>query len=525
MLVDFINVVPPALTTELVALAPYIYVARRIAEVVSWKSKWDESWLALAAWWAFCLLSEPMLKHWTHHPSRTRVSHGSRPITEKTLQSILADLTAIHALLPSITFPVSPPAPGVLLRMCLILYPPYLLITYFVPLQVCLGIAGTLVITHRAGWASHTRSSLARSAHLRWSYYRIYSIISGVPLPPPLTPNPPSYYTATSTNRDAADSSVQPSPSLRFLYTIYENQRWWMALDWTAALLPGERPSWCNDTQVPVPPPVVFTLPSTTTAYVSDGHGGRIRRTARWTWEEPEWRVVVRREGQEGAWRVERSPPQERDTDIGEDAAGTAVRMLRAARKRSGSGTAGPSFSGLGGSPERERNTERHADESFLETVEEEEPSTDADGWVYGDNKWESLSNKGGMGKYTRYRRWTRVAVLSEVIEPVGPGEFGVAHGTVDPTSPSTVTSPALSAFSLSPSSIGELENTSPLYEGEGIVEEKREGSEQSHEREPSARAQSPAQSQPQGGGSSGSSNRGTSLRQRLKAAVEGPSH
>ena len=27
-------------------------------------------------------------------------------------------------------------------------------------------------------------------------------------------------------------------------FTVFENQRWWVGLDWTHALLPGERASW-----------------------------------------------------------------------------------------------------------------------------------------------------------------------------------------------------------------------------------------------------------------------------------------
>ena len=57
---------------------------------------------------------------------------------------------------------------------------------------------------------------------------------------------------------------------------------------------------------------------------------------------------------------------------------------------------------------------------------------TDADGWIYGDNKWEAASAKGGMGKYTRYRRWTRIAVLEETVEVVGPGELGIVRDAVD---------------------------------------------------------------------------------------------
>ena len=30
---------------------------------------------------------------------------------------------------------------------------------------------------------------------------------------------------------------------------------------------------------------------------------------------------------------------------------------------------------------------------------EEEDPFTDVEGWIYGDNKWEGASCKGGIGK------------------------------------------------------------------------------------------------------------------------------
>jgi hypothetical protein len=60
--------------------------------------------------------------------------------------------------------------------------------------------------------------------------------------------------------------------------------------------------------------------------------------------------------------------------------------------------------------------------------LSDEEPMTDTDGWVYGDNKWEGQGSKGGIGKYTRYRRWTRVAVVQETVQIVGDGETGIQH-------------------------------------------------------------------------------------------------
>ncbi|KDR75400.1 hypothetical protein GALMADRAFT_30439, partial [Galerina marginata CBS 339.88] len=137
-------------------------------------------------------------------------------------------------------------------------------------------------------------------AWFRWSIYKTWAVLTGEPLPPPTVSFQPSVNSLTA---------VQ---SLRFLFTIYENQRWWMGLDWTAALLPGERPSWCSDSQHPLSPPNAFNLPENTTVYLSDEKGGRLRRTATWKWEEPEWRVVVHKDGS-GLSRVERPLPSLKD--------------------------------------------------------------------------------------------------------------------------------------------------------------------------------------------------------------------
>ena len=40
------------------------------------------------------------------------------------------------------------------------------------------------------------------------------------------------------------NKSKNKSKETLFRFEIYENQRWWMGLDWTHALLPGERPTW-----------------------------------------------------------------------------------------------------------------------------------------------------------------------------------------------------------------------------------------------------------------------------------------
>ena len=61
-LAEFLNTVPSPLVTILVGLRPYASHIRHGLEIVTWKSRWEESWLTLASWWAVCLLSEVALR-------------------------------------------------------------------------------------------------------------------------------------------------------------------------------------------------------------------------------------------------------------------------------------------------------------------------------------------------------------------------------------------------------------------------------------------------------------------------------
>lgn len=507
-LIEFVTTVPIPLASELVALAPYIQAIRHFAQIISWESSWEESWLALATWWAFCLLSEPTLKfflplavsfvlalrHWT---SSNHTSSAISPpvITDSTLHALVSDLATIRALLPSSPLVESPLPPSfVVLRVLAFIYLPYLILTSFVGLRICIALCGTLFMIHRAHWARHARASITRSAHIRWAFYRLCAFVSGVALPPPASPSPTEVSIKIRPASVLADDAPKPSPPLRFLFTVYENQRWWMGLDWTAALLPNERPSWCSSSLVPLSPPSVFPLPASTTAYVAVGKNGRARRVARWTWEEPEWRVIIRKEGQEGIWRVEKTPPRDKD---GPDES-TAARMLRAARGRDNLNT---SSSGPAELPER--IDEQHSSDPFLNSASEDEAVTDPEGWLYGDNKWEGASSKGGMGKYTRFRRWTRIAVLSETVELVGPGELGIVRDATEGSGYGTAMSsifgstgtPSISAISPTLSSFSELEMQSTVT----APESQKDGKD----------------------GKDGSSTRNM-LRQRLKAVVEG---
>jgi len=91
-------------------------------------------------------------------------------------------------------------------------------------------------------------------------------------------------------------------------------------------------------------------------------------------------------------------------------------------------GEAKPTSEQPGQATEEHEYFSQSEDEPRKVSPHENSTFTDADGWIFGDNKWENTSDKGGMGKYTRTRRWTRIAVLREESEEVGPGIMGVVR-------------------------------------------------------------------------------------------------
>ena len=100
----------------------------------------------------------------------------------------------------------------------------------------------------------------------------------------PLTMEPPLSVSLISAekSREHPRIELQISPEDifmtavgRFPFTVYESQCWWIGLDWTTALLPGERPSWCSISQAPPLPPVAFALPVPTMAFLSVDVGRR----------------------------------------------------------------------------------------------------------------------------------------------------------------------------------------------------------------------------------------------------------
>jgi len=438
-IVDFAHAVPPPLNSLILRSASHVAWLRWAVDVVGWKRGHRvHSWLLLAAWWACCIFGPFAIKYalpaFLILPLALRVAPkkprtASELTAEGTFQQAVSNLLVIQqGIQPPVDIHLPSLPPLVALRVLGIVIPPYWIMSRILGARAILAILGSVVLCSHADWAHKISKLLWGSAWFRAGVAYIWSKMTGQPqLFSPLSIQAISRVSATSTTE------------LRLLFTIFENQRWWMGLDWTAALLPAERPSWATANLQPVSPPTSFTLPEPTTSYIPHPEKPkfRIQRKATWRWEDMDWKVCINR-NEAG------SPPPSRpqktqkplsspsiDTVTPDTAKETtnydSTRRLRN-RLKEKMGEAKPSSEQQAQAIEEQDSSSQSDDEPRKVTSHGNSTFTDADGWIFGDNKWENPSDKGGMGKYTRTRRWTRIAVLREESEEVGPGIMGVVR-------------------------------------------------------------------------------------------------
>ncbi|CAG8682324.1 7223_t:CDS:2, partial [Acaulospora colombiana] len=303
--------------------------------------------------------------------------------TEDALTTSLSNLDAIHALRPDISFDDLVPAtltPQERLRMLGMLLPVYITLTFWIPFRVLVAITGAMLLTYRAPWAVTTRRILFRSAYVRAAWRYVVSWLSGTqPLPIFLSKPSPSGKDAVK----AADKGLAKSTSHAFLFTILENQRWWVA---STTKNPNPQGQQQQQQFVPVPPPATFPLPPTTSVVLPSSTGkGFVRRTARWEWEEnSEWEVIVHKEGDtvKKMRATVKSPTEEAKSGIlGKNA--DKLTLTQSPTNSSFHHPEDPSH------PPGSQSSGTGGDHEF----------TDQEGWIYGDNKWENPAGKGGMGK------------------------------------------------------------------------------------------------------------------------------
>ncbi|PLW18904.1 hypothetical protein PCASD_22040 [Puccinia coronata f. sp. avenae] len=357
----------------------------------------------------------------------------------------------------------NPQAANHTIRACLTTLPLSILISRFIPTQTILILIGSTIILWSSPWFKLLRNLLARSPllqlisliltdlllHLRFQPITRWNQLN--PSQPQSTKSIISYTRATLStllslkkNLNRVDSHaksatgflIDPAQDIEFCLTIFENQRWWMGLDWTPNLLPHERPNWSDSLNHPVPSPTSLQLPA---PIVFQHETQKTQRRVEWSWIDPEWKIIdpaqvsmlkdehlslIQNSTKRPDAASERPPTTDSPAEKSPHANPTPPHSpeLTQRRPRDRSASTGNNFLDSEIVTESLRSSGLSAG-----VVTAQSPSSatgwevDANGWQYGDNHWEKMSKKSGIGRYTRRRAWTRKARMVSYILPAPP--------------------------------------------------------------------------------------------------------
>jgi hypothetical protein len=466
---DLLLATPPSILKLLTVAAPMIHALETFIQLVTWTHpSFFSSLLVLVGWWGVCLFGHLVARYGAplavllyiltqylkSAPGRAVPAHRhlSRPAT-LTPSSYTALLTAaqslgtnVYSLRSGVVYPIAsrlsfvPTQAGraapayVTAWITITSYPFYLALTYAVPMNYILLVLGSVGLLWNAPFFRTLRVVLWKSAFVRWSCRIVLGILSGGRgLKKELSRTKsglgvPGLLGKVAKGAEVKDVAVK-SPAaqvgekqeegedVKLVFTVFENQRWWVGLDWTHALLPGERASWYVPSTLLIAlhslcgvnrtdpalnassPPSSFQLPPPSIIYtpspIKSDPTSRLKRTTEWKWLDAEWKVM-------------RSTSPSLPTPV------SSPSLLS-----SSPATSFPfdvASSGLAVTP--------HAEAALFATW-----NVDDEGWQYGDNHFERMGSKGGLGKYTRRRAWYRSAGLVERCERVSGEEEGKTAG------------------------------------------------------------------------------------------------
>ena len=278
-------------------------------------------------------------------------------------------------------------------------------------------ITGVIVLTWCSPWATLLRMAVWRSAFVRRHVMSLVRVLSGS------ESLAASLYTTTVTPQPKPEQPGPPKTSheTAFVFEIYENQRWWIGLDWTAALLPHERPSWSDSDNEAVAPPASFSLPAGTCVMMPSSRfpGKDDCRKSEWRWVDSEWHVAgvqtITSNSYKPASSVAPSDAQKVSKELSDKTTAAADNIQKEQTTEAVAQVEEAAHNARDTSvetvPDEVKRYARHATEPGVSM------DVDAEGWQYGDNAWDKLSKQSGMGRYTRRRRWLRMAVLVESVE------------------------------------------------------------------------------------------------------------
>lgn len=332
---------PPQVTRALAYSHPFILPLNHLAGLLSWSTgdPW-ESFLLVAGFWFAVLYGDVVLRYagplvlvlglilgmfsrrysplsstsWSgdrrkgKHARTGSDSGEQRKSLDEILEALQTFTTRCNILLDpflrltdflstqtTATSATTRPALTTLFIRILIFSPIWFLLTlpplYILTTKRITLAFGTLLLSWHSRPARVSRTILWRSLTVR----SLTSLLTGLNFPQP-TSSPSKSYTSQlpATKASKAAAAQAPKPGIRFTFTLFENQRRWIGLGWTAQLLAYERQAWTDEHLNPTEEPDRFALPDTD------------HPTTRWRWAPgSSWRVEgAKVEGEKSAKRI-----------------------------------------------------------------------------------------------------------------------------------------------------------------------------------------------------------------------------
>lgn len=283
---------PPAVTKALSQAYPFILTADHILSLVTWTS--DDSWksfLLVITWTTIVLYYEVLVMFFGHllvvgaiagyvyfdktvekeqkeHPTLDAIVHTLSNVTSR-INLFLSPITTLSLTTQDVTR---------LLFTTLFLSPIYMITAFFIVTpRLIILISGLVVLTYHSVYARVTRAVLWRSRTVRLlTFYLTGLDFSGARFQSQSDGKLPKSVLGVQ--------SIDGKP-VRFTYVLYENQRRWLGIGWTANLLAYERAPWTDEFLNESTTPELFQLPEDENLGVE------------WRWVDKIWRLDLTNDG------------------------------------------------------------------------------------------------------------------------------------------------------------------------------------------------------------------------------------
>ncbi|KAG0055251.1 peroxisome- protein [Gryganskiella cystojenkinii] len=263
------------------------------------------------------------------HPTTTQLEQA---VTLREIQEILDHWAAWHRALNRVEkyFDWSDKSKTrQVLALVVLTYLPWLVLTYFIPMRFILTVLGSIVICWRAPWFAilwavaaklqafspllqlipfwpYNRRSeageLAASYQKKKRSFSVKDIISRA-IGQRKKDDSEGYNTKSYKTRTGYDIE-EDHATMYYKFVLYENQRWWLGLEWTPMMLPNDRAPWTDDHLEPTQSKSAFHLPPVHIAHEAiPGQPSKVlRKSQEWRWLDPHWRLKLGSDSDVDGW-------------------------------------------------------------------------------------------------------------------------------------------------------------------------------------------------------------------------------